>query len=171
MLLFSGYLTYTGALSLTNVILTAVFADFIGTSILYFIFYALSKHYIFNTKPVWLAKLVSKLENMKQRIDEGKKWGIFIGRLTPFLRGYISVVAGTLQIKPKAFLTTVLLSALAWSGGLALTGRMLGPYWKELAQKLGAIEFTALLVLLVVALIVAGKYFTRREFGRGGKGI
>jgi len=170
-LLFSGYLTYTGALSITKVILTAIAADFIGTSILYFIFYALSKNYIFNNTPRWLTKLVAKLENLKKRIDEGKKWGIFIGRLTPFLRGYISVVAGTIQIKPKEFITTILLSALVWSGGLVLTGRLLGPYWKELAQKLGAIEFTTLIILVVVALIVAGKYVTRRELSKDSKGI
>lgn len=136
-LLFSGYLTYTGVFSFTKVILVAVTADFMGTAILYFTFYALSKNYIFSNTPRWLEKLAAKLENLKQRINEGKKWGIFVGRLTPFLRGYISVAAGTLQIKPKAFLSTVLLSALTWSGGLVLTGRLLGPYWHELAEKNG----------------------------------
>jgi membrane protein DedA with SNARE-associated domain len=169
-LLFSGYLAYTGVLSISKVILTAVFADFIGTSLLYFTFYALSKHYIYKNTPKWLTKLAVRLESLKKRIDEGKKWGIFIGRLTPFLRGYISVAAGTLQIKPKVFLTTVLLSALTWSGGLVLTGRLLGPYWNKMAQKVGALQFTLLIILIVVALMFAGKYITRRELSKDSKG-
>lgn len=169
-LLFSGYLTYTGVFSFTKVILVAVTADFMGTAILYFTFYALSKNYIFSNTPRWLEKLAAKLENLKQRINEGKKWGIFVGRLTPFLRGYISVAAGTLQIKPKAFLSTVLLSALTWSGGLVLTGRLLGPYWHELAEKMGTIEFMALVLILIVALIFTGKYIARRELHKETKG-
>lgn len=170
-LMFSGYLAYTGVLSITKVILIAVSADFIGTGILYFTFYALSEYYIFKRKPRWLAKFAAKLETFKQRIEEGKKWGIFLGRLTPFLRGYISVAAGTIQIKPKTFLTTVLLSAITWSGGLVLAGMLLGPYWNELARKVGAFEFVALIILLVVAIIFAGKYITRRELSKHSEGI
>lgn len=170
-LMFSGYLAYTGVLSVTKVVLTAVSADFMGTSILYFTFYALGKHYIFKSPPRWMQKLVAKLENLKQRVNEGKSWGIFAGRLTPFVRGYISVVAGTLQIKPKVFLITVLLSAITWSGGLVLTGRILGPYWKQLAQKLGAIEFVALMGILIVAIIFTGRYITGKELSKNNKGI
>jgi len=171
LLLFSGYLAYTGALTIGKVIITAVSADFIGTSILYFAFYALSKHYLYKHTPGWLTRLVAKLENLKQRIDEGKKSGIFIGRLTPFIRGYISVAAGALQIKPKAFLTTVLFSAITWSGGLVIAGKLLGPYWKQLVQKVGIIEFTTLIVLLIVAMIFFGKYIARRELSKETKGI
>ena len=170
-LMFSGYLAYTGVLNIGKVIITAVSADFIGTSILYFAFYALSKHYLYKNTPRWLTKLVAKLENLKQRIDEGKKWGIFIGRLTPFIRGYVSVAAGTLQIKPKVFLTTVLLSAITWSGGLVLAGKLLGPYWNQLAQKVGGFEFALLIILLVVALVFVGKYVARRELSKETKGI
>src|SRR5580704_15289435 len=67
-LIFSGYLAYTGALSFTKVILCAVSADFLGTSILYFIFYSLSKRYFFKNTPHWLEKFVAKLENLKMRV-------------------------------------------------------------------------------------------------------
>jgi membrane protein DedA with SNARE-associated domain len=168
-LLFSGYITYTGTLSITKVILTAVSADFMGTTILYFIFYSLGKRYLFKNTPRWLTKFVAKLDKLRQRINERKKWSIFIGRLTPFLRGYISVAAGLLQIKPKIFLSTVLLSAVIWSGSLTLTGKLLGPYWTELVQKVGAIKFAVLIILLIVALIIAGKYITRKEFSKKTK--
>jgi membrane protein DedA with SNARE-associated domain len=102
-------------------------------------------------------------------MDKGNQWGIFLGRLTPFLRGYISVAAGTLQIKPKTFLTTVFLSALVWSGGLVLAGRLLGPYWNEVAQKVGAFQFAAFIIIVIVALFFLGRYVTRKELAKHGK--
>lgn len=168
-LIFSGYLAYTGMFSITKVVLVAVSADFLGTSILYFTFYGLSKYYVAKNPPNWIKKLTEKLEILKQRIHKKRKWGIFIGRLTPFLRGYISVAAGTLQIEPKVFLTTVLLSALTWSGGLTFAGRILGPYWNQLAQKLGLIEFCAFIAILIISLVITGTYITRREFSKNTK--
>jgi len=170
-LLFSGYLAYTGTLSLTKVILTAISADFIGTGILYFTFYALSKHYLYKNPPKWTAKLVGKLDSLKKRISSGNQWGIFMGRLTPFLRGYVSVAAGTLQIKPKQFLTTVMLSAIVWSGGLALTGYLLGPYWNNMEKKVGAFQFGGLIILLVIALFFVGRFVTRKELAKSSKRI
>jgi membrane protein DedA with SNARE-associated domain len=162
-LMFSGYMAYNGTLSFTTVIIVAVSADFIGTTILYFIFYILSNYLIFNNPPRWLAKFSIKLDHLKQRMDNGNKWAIFVGRLTPFLRGYISVAAGTLQIKPVIFLTTVLFSAIAWSGGLVLTGRLLGPYWNEVAQKVGVLQFAGIIILFIIAMLLAGKYVVRKE--------
>ncbi len=161
-LIFSGYLTYTGTLSIMKVILIAVSADFIGTSILYFIFYGLSKHYFFNNTPIWLEKFVARLGKLKQKIEHGNRWTIFIGRITPFLRGYMSVAAGTIQIKPKIFLTTVLLSAITWSGGLVLTGRLLGPYWKEVVKQTGVLQFIGIIILLVITLLFVGKHVSNK---------
>jgi len=165
-LMFSGYLAYRGVLSISKILLVAIAADFIGTSILYFIFYALRKYSILKHSSSRIQKLIAKVEILKQRIHNGNQWTIFLGRLTPFLRGYISVAAGILLIKPQAFLKTVLLSAVTWSGGLVLAGRIIGPYWNELVQKIGAIRFVMLLIILIVALTFAGKCIMRKELGK-----
>jgi membrane protein DedA with SNARE-associated domain len=170
-LIFSGYLSYTGVLSITKVILVVIAADFIGTSILYFAFYALSKQSIFKKTPRWLVKIAAKIETLKQQINEGKNWSIFALRLTPFIRGYVSVAAGTLQIKPKVFLSTVLLSAIVWNAGLVIAGRLLGPYWNELTHKTGAIQCVLILIMVIIAAILAGKYIARRELSKANKGV
>jgi len=162
-LLFSGYLAYKGMLSLIKVILIAVSADFTGTCILYFIFYMLSKQYIFKNPPRWVMKYLNKLGNLKQRIENEGQWTIFLGRLTPFVRGYVSVVAGALQIKPKSFLSTVFLSAITWSIGLVLAGRMLGPYWNEVVKNANAYEFLVFVILGVSAMFLAQRYVVSRS--------
>jgi len=151
-LLFSGYLAYTGRLSLTLVILTVVAADFLGTSLLYFVFYLFGE-YILAHAPKWLP--VEKIHKLKARVEERGRWGIFAGRLLPYVRGYTSVAAGLLQIPPTVFLSAVVLSAVIWSGGYVVIGRLLGKHWDTIISKLGfwQFAFAALIILFLVFYI------------------
>jgi len=148
-LLFSGYLAYSGLLSFPLIFLTVVAADFIGTSLLYFVFYFLGEA-ILKKAPRWLP--VHKIEGLKTKISEKGKWGIYLGRLVPYARGYVSVAAGLIGISPRVFLTTVILSAITWSGGYAVAGRVFGKEWAKIAATLGT--QTMIIVLVVIILIV-----------------
>jgi len=168
-LICSGYLTYIGTLNITKVIAISVSADFIGTSILYFVFYGLNKYLISISPSNWLAKFAIKIDKFSQRLDKENHLGIFIGRLTPFLRGYVSVAAGILRIRPKIFLTNVLFSAIVWSGGLVMVGVLLGPYWNNVVQKIGYIPFAGLIIILVIAIFFAGRFVVNREVSKTKK--
>jgi membrane protein DedA with SNARE-associated domain len=117
----------------------------------------------------WLKLLVSKLEKLKQKVNEGNHWGIFIGRMTPVIRGYVSVVAGMLQIKPKIYMSIAFISAAIWSGGMVIAGYLLGPCWNKLAQKAGIIQLAGIIVFLIILMIIAGKYIVRNQLNRNGK--
>ena len=152
-LLFTGYLASTGKLNLFLAILTVVFADFIGTSILFFIFYFLDK-YIFAKKRKWLA--MHKIEKLLKRVAEKGLWGIYVGRLIPYLRGYTSIAAGLLRIKPKNFLPIVFLSALTWSGGYVIIGRLLGKEYESLTKYLNSWEIPLAGIILFVLVLFVG---------------
>lgn len=155
-LLFSGYLAFSGALNLWLVILTAVSADCIGTTILYAVFYWFGDS-IMNHRPRWFPVSPVHLNRIARRISERQRWGIYIGRLIPFLRGYASVAAGILPIKPRIFIPVVIVSAITWSGGYVIAGRLLGPYWEQVAARIGRAESLALLVALIVIATLIGR--------------
>jgi membrane protein DedA with SNARE-associated domain len=161
-LIFCGYLSYTGTLNFYKVIITAISADFIGTSILFFIFYSFSKWLIAHS-PKWLPLTGETIEKMKKRLLRHGNRSVFIGRLTPFLRGYVSVAAGMLHVNRKAFLGTVIISAVTWSGGLVLLGRLIGPYWNTMLKESGVIGNIALIVTVIIIIMFVGRYFQRRQ--------
>ncbi|HVA97762.1 MAG TPA: DedA family protein [Bacteroidia bacterium] len=161
-LIFCGYLCYTGILSLYKVIIVAILADFIGTSILYFVFYFFSK-WIISTYPSLIPVKGKTIDRLKNHILKGGFWSIYIGRLTPFLRGYVSVAAGIMQIERVKFLSTVIISAITWSGGLVLLGWILGPYWKVTMQKDNIIESILLVVALMFVILFIVNYLKRRQ--------
>ncbi len=159
-LLFSGYLAFSGALSLRLVFLTAVSADCIGTFVLYAVFYRFGQG-ILNRRPRWFPISREHIDRLARSISDRGQWGIYVGRLIPFLRGYASVAAGILRIKPGIFIPAVIVPAIVWSGGYVIAGRLLGPYWQEAAMKMGRAETVVLLVALAVIAIFVHRAIAR----------
>ena len=157
-LLFSGYLTFTGILKLPLVILAAFSADIIGTSILHTVFYFFGA-YILGHKPPWLPLPINAINKLKFRLSEKGLRGIYICRLTPFIRGYTSVISGLLQVKHKVFLPMALITATIWSSVYVITGRLLGPIWSHFISNLGSFKYFMLLILtLGVVLLLFFQY-------------
>lgn len=156
-LLFSGYLASIGTLSLPLIFLTVVAADFLGTGLLYFVFYFFGK-VILEKKPRWIPIHKGHIERLSAFISKRDWWGIYLGRLIPYLRGYTSIAAGFLQLKPKVFLTMVLLSAVTWSGGYVIAGKIMGPYWQVVADQIGGMS--RLIYIILGALLII--YFSRQ---------
>lgn len=163
-LLFSGYLAYSGVLSLPLVILTAVAADSIGTTLLYVVFY-LFGHLLLERKPRWIPISKENIEKLQRIISRRDKWGIYLGRLIPYVRGYTSIAAGLLQISAKNYLLMVLLSAITWSGGYVIAGRIIGPHWEDAINAVGGIR-NAMFVVLGIFLAYFLIKHLRRHFKR-----
>jgi membrane protein DedA with SNARE-associated domain len=161
-LLFSGYLAFAGVLKLWLVFLTAVAADCIGTTILYAVFYRFGD-YILEHRPRWFPVSRTHIDRIGRTVSERQQWGIYVGRLIPFLRGYASVAAGILPIRPKIFIPAVIVSAITWSGGYVIAGRLLGPYWEQVAAKIGRVESLVLLVTLIVIATLIGRAVVRKN--------
>src|SRR5262250_214272 len=148
-LLFSGYLTFVGKLDFIIVLITVVAADITGSSLLYITFYYFGQHMLQKWPHIIPP---SKLASLTTRISKQDRWSIYVGRLIPFIRGYTAVAAGLLKIPPGIFLPTVLVSALTWSGGYVIAGRLLGHEYAKVAAKLslGKSVFVGLALLCVI---------------------
>jgi membrane protein DedA with SNARE-associated domain len=161
-LLYSGYLTFTGVLQIPLVMLSAVFGDFTGTSILHTVFY-FSGTYLFENKPRWLPIPVKTIFKLKKQISKNGLWGIYIGRLTPFIRGYTSVISGLLQIKSRIFMPIAFFTAIIWATFYIMAGKLLGPFWSHVVPNIGIIEYSALLVLVsMIAILTIRSYKKHR---------
>jgi membrane protein DedA with SNARE-associated domain len=161
-LLFSGYLAYTGVLNFWLVFLTAVSADCAGTALLYAVFYRFGEA-ILRRRPRWFPVGPAELERVASRISERQRWSIYVARLVPFLRGYASVAAGVLPIRPRVFLPAVALSAITWSGGYVAAGRLLGPYWEQAASRVGRMEAAVFVAVLLIAVTLILRAWVRRH--------
>ncbi len=152
-LLFSGYLSTQNILSFPLVLLSAISGDFIGTSVLFFVFYFFGKQ-LLARKPKWLPINKHSIERLSKFVSAKNWWGIYLGRLIPYLRGYVSVAAGILEFSPKKFLLMVFFSAITWSGGYVVAGHIAGPYWQEFAQQISGVSKIAGVALIILIAIL-----------------
>lgn len=160
-LLFAGYLASAGHFIAIKIIAIAILADFIGTSVLYGIFYIFG-HLIATRRPKWLP--VDRIESWQRKISERGKMGIFLGRMIPYVRGYTSAAAGLLKIPPRIFMPIVLISAIIWSGGLVFAGKLLGKHVEQLVDNFGGkIMLTGAVLGLLVVIFVLPKLFKKLE--------
>jgi len=167
-LMFSGYLSFKGLLYPPFVILTAISADFIGTNILYVIFYQAGT-YIMRKKPKWIPLSATMIDRLTRKISEGGQFNIFIFRVTPFTRGYTSVITGLLHIKPRIFLPIALISASTWATIYVVIGYIIGPSWNMFTKDIGSFKYIMLAVLTTVCFTVLFVYFYRKRGKRKAK--
>jgi membrane protein DedA with SNARE-associated domain len=159
-LLFSGYLAFSGVLNFWLVFLTAVSADFIGTTLLYAVFYRCGA-WILAHRAKWIPVSAARLERIASRISSRQRWSIYVARLVPFVRGYASVAAGLMPIPPRVFIPAVAISAVTWSGGYVTAGRLLGPYWERAAHRIGSVEVAVVVGILTLAAALIGRAVVR----------
>src|SRR5262245_34925794 len=149
-LLFSGYLSSVGQLDCMTVLITVIVADTLGSSLLYMTFYYFGQRVL----QKWPHVIpTSKLTSLTARVAHKDRWSIYVGRHLPFLRGYTAVAAGLLKIPPSIFLPAILLSALTWSGGYVIAGKLLGHEYADVVSNL-AIGKPALAGLVLLCIIV-----------------
>jgi membrane protein DedA with SNARE-associated domain len=159
-LLFSGYMVFLGVLNLPMVILTTVSADFIGSSILHTTFY-FSGSYLLQIKPQWIPIPIRTIEKLMEKTSKSGLSVIFIGRLTPFIRGYTSVIAGLLQIKSKIFLPIALITGSIWASIYVGAGIILGPFWNHVIDNIHNIKYFFLFIFCSVLFVILLRFLIK----------
>jgi membrane protein DedA with SNARE-associated domain len=163
LLIFSGYLSFKGLLYFPFVVMAAVTADFTGTNILYFLFY-IAGTFIMKKKPGWLPSSSKMIEKLTTKISHGGLLNIYIFRLTPFTRGYTSVIAGLLHVKPKVFLPIAIITAITWATVWAVIGNLIGPSWNMFTGNIECFKYYLLtMLMIVVCIILVISYFRKKE--------
>lgn len=151
-LIVSGYLAYSGMFFLPEIIVIAFFADILAATILYF-FFALLGNYILTKNPRWFPVSHQRLMKMAEMIEKRRWKGVFIGRLTPFVRGYAAAACGFLHIRRSLYFPTVIISSLIWAMAYIFIGYMAGPHWDYFSKEFEYLPYFLLAVPATIFII------------------
>ena len=158
-LFYSGYLSFIHLLNLPVVIIVSIVSDLTATAILYLVFYYFG-NYIISHKPRWLPISVSRLERLEKKVNDKGKPFIFLGRMTPFIRGYVTAICGVLRIEPGIFLPITLFSTAIWCSACVAAGFLSGPSWPVVSRHL--IFSHVVLFIISIAAVVLIIYFLKK---------
>lgn len=78
-------------------------------------------------------------------------WTVFVSRLLPVVRTYISLPAGIARMNISKFLVYTFVGAFIWSAGLAYGGYLMGAHWEDLRNAMRPFDpvFIGLIIVLV----------------------
>jgi membrane protein DedA with SNARE-associated domain len=89
-------------------------------------------------------------------------WAVFVGRLLPIVRTYISFPAGLSRIGYLRFTLATLAGAIPWNSALAYAGYNLGQHYETVAATLGPF---AIPIAIAVVILLAVVWWLGRKAG------
>jgi membrane protein DedA with SNARE-associated domain len=156
---FSGFIVYQGTTNMTLIGITIVGAlgNLLGSLIAYYVGLIggrplLEKYgkYVFITH--------SKLELADKWFEKYGYEAVFISRLLPIIRTFISLPAGITHMDLKKFVTYTFLGSLPWCFALGYIGFKLGPHWEIIKTYFHILDYFVVLGMLIVVGYLVYKY-------------
>ncbi len=156
---FAGYMASTTQLDLGLTILCATVAGVLGSLIDYYIgrkgVNVLAKYKL-------LGRVVFSPEQLTTAANWFGKYGataVFLGRLVPGVRTFISFPAGAVKMSVGKFIAFTAAGCLIWNSILVYVGYYLGSNWAQVA----GVSHYLILGVIAVAAAVAAYWLIRRK--------
>lgn len=149
---FGGYLVSAGKLNFWGAVFSGTTGGTIGSLASYYI-----GRYVSNTSAfLWIS--AAKRNWLTGWFQHYGEKTVFLGRLLPIVRTFISLPAGTAKMHVPRFLAYTFLGSLLWSIFLTYLGFVLGENWDILKTYFHRAD---LIILLAFGLLILA-YFLRR---------
>jgi membrane protein DedA with SNARE-associated domain len=112
----------------------------------------------------WLHLSPPKLERAERWIDRWEGWAVFLGRITPLKRSFISVPAGVFRARFGPYVWLTLLGSAIWCFGFAGLGWAAGANWERVNDAFHYVEYLVVAAIVVgVVSLVAWRLVRRRK--------
>lgn len=168
MLLLSGYLSASGILFYPLVVFVCASADILAAIILYSLFYYFGTLFL-SRKPRWVPISSEKIEKQCQRIQNRGTSSIVVGRVSPFIRGYVAVICGILHVPPRKYAFIILITSALWAGFYITIGFFLAPYWNYVMTNLATFKYALIGLVSIIISIFVVKFIRRKIVERSNK--
>jgi membrane protein DedA with SNARE-associated domain len=109
----------------------------------------------------WLHLDVDKLDRAERWFERWEDWAVFLGRLTPVIRSFVSVPAGVLEARFVRYTLLTLAGSAIWCFAFAGAGYVAGDNWEDLHHAFRYFDY-----LVGVAIVAAVAWLVVRRLRR-----
>ena len=149
-----------GALGLILVVAVASLANLTGSLIAFWLTRRYGERIVLSRLGRRLGLSRGHLRLANRFFDRFGLWAVFVGRLLPIVRTYISFPAGVSKIGYVRFVLATLSGAIPWNFALAYAGYKLGQHYQTVAATLS--PFVIPIAIGVVILLAVAWWFGRK---------
>ncbi len=106
----------------------------------------------------WLHLNELQLDRAERWFQRWEDWGVFLGRLTPVIRSFVSIPAGIFEVRFWRYTWLTLLGSAIWAFALAGVGYGLGSSYEQFHHGFRFADY-----LVAAAVVVAAVYLLMRR--------
>ncbi|MCA1569199.1 MAG: DedA family protein [Chloroflexi bacterium] len=109
----------------------------------------------------------SDLDRADRWFERWGSWAVFLGRMVPLVRTFVSYPAGISRMPMGRFLLFSTLGSLPWNAALIYAGFVVGENYPEISAAMKPFEYVIYAVVIGVALVLAGRWWwSKRSSGK-----
>ncbi len=161
-LLFAGFLAYIGRFDIVSVILVASLGNLLGSLVNYWVAYRY-QHQAITFLEKWHLMSREEMARASHWFETRGLIAVFLGRLFPVIRTFISFPAGMFKVDLKHFIILTFIGSFMWSAALAYIGYAAGYNWMTLEQYFRQFDYLVLGVIVIGVLLELNRRFGRRR--------
>ena len=115
----------------------------------------------------WLHLDEERLARAERWFERWEDWAVFLGRLTPVVRSFVSVPAGVMEVPFVRYTLLTFAGSAIWCFAFAGAGYLAGASWEEIHHAFRYFDYFVLAGALAVFAWLAVRYRRRRRRRRG----
>jgi membrane protein DedA with SNARE-associated domain len=109
-----------------------------------------------------------KLARVDRWFDRWGDWTVFLGRMTPVVRSFVSIPAGVARMAIVRFTVLTFLGCLPWCFGIAAAGWALGSSYEHFHHDFSYAEYAVVVAVIVgLAWLILSRRSSRLARGAG----
>jgi membrane protein DedA with SNARE-associated domain len=109
----------------------------------------------------WLHLDERKLDRAERWFERWEDWAVFLGRVTPVVRSFVSIPAGVFRAPFGRYNLLTLAGSAIWCFALAAVGWALGSKWEEFHHAFHYVDYAIVATLAAGAAFLAWKFLHR----------
>ena len=110
----------------------------------------------------WLHLNAEKLDKADRWFERWEDWAVFLGRLTPLVRSFVSIPAGVFEVPFRRYTILTFFGSAIWCFGFAGIGWALGRRWEDFHDTFHYVDYVIVVLVVAGAAWLAWKYLRRR---------
>jgi membrane protein DedA with SNARE-associated domain len=117
----------------------------------------------------WLHLKEANLVKAERWFERWEDWAVFLGRVTPVVRSFVSIPAGVFRAPFRRYTILTLIGSAVWCFGLAGVGWALGSRWEDFHRAFHYVDYAILASISAGVAFLAWKLYRRRGAPAGAR--
>ncbi|MGH3135279.1 MAG: DedA family protein [Gaiellaceae bacterium] len=111
----------------------------------------------------WLHLDTAKLDRAERWFEKWEDWAVFLGRLTPVVRSFVSIPAGVMEVPFVRYTLLTLAGSAIWCFAFAGIGYAVGESWEDFHHAFRYVEYVVAAAIAAIVVWLGARYVRRRR--------